>query len=71
MRVIFTCVYTHLNFSRVNKTETRYKVLSLNVKSSEGQPIKFREMGSGKCSFWLDLKAMIKNTNKYRFESKQ
>ena len=38
------------------------------MKSSEVQLIKMREIGSGQCSFWLDLKVMIKNANKYRFE---
>ena len=35
-RVIFTCVYTHVKFTRLNKIETRYKsVARLNVKLSE------------------------------------
>ena len=34
-RVIFPCVYTHVNFNDVNKIKARYKVLSLNVKLTE------------------------------------
>ena len=36
-RVIFTCVNTHVNFTRVNRIETRYEVLRLNIKLSEVQ----------------------------------
>ena len=31
-RVIFTCLYTHVNFTRVNKIEASYEVSRLNVK---------------------------------------
>ena len=42
-RVIFTCVYTHVNFTRVNKIETRYEaVLHLNVKLGEVQLLLLR-----------------------------
>ena len=34
-RVIFTYVYIHVNFTHVNKIETWYEVLRLNVKLSE------------------------------------
>ena len=36
-RVIFKCLYTHVNFTRVNKIVTRYEVLHLNVKIGEVQ----------------------------------
>ena len=41
-RVLFTCVYTHANFTRVNKIEARYRVLSLNMKWSEIQFLRLR-----------------------------
>ena len=36
-RVIFMCLYTHVNFTRVNKIEARYEVLRLNVKLTKVQ----------------------------------
>ena len=36
-RVMCTCVYTHVNFIRVNRIQARHKVLSLNGKLSEVQ----------------------------------
>ena len=40
-RVMFTCVYTHVNFIRVNRIEARHKLLNLNVKLSEGSVFTF------------------------------
>ena len=34
-RLIFTYVTIHVNFTHVNKIETRYEVLRLNMKLSE------------------------------------
>ena len=36
-RVIFMCLHRHVNFTRVNKIEARYKVLCLNVKLTNVQ----------------------------------
>ena len=36
-RVILMCLYTHVNFTRVNKIEARYEVLRLNVKLTKVQ----------------------------------
>ena len=42
VELIFTCVYTHVNFTRVNEIEATYEVFLLNVKYSKIQLLVLR-----------------------------